>query len=103
MKLQEVIVNCLKFEDTDEFMHQVFAQKINGKFEPSSQAVVLKLTLEEMEMNLAAISMAKCPGFDYFLELFILQDLFQDLINQNNEKSNDEKVKIIIQYAEFDA
>jgi hypothetical protein len=103
MNLSDAILNCLKYEDSDEFMHQVFAKKIDGKFEPGSQASVLKLTLEEMEMKIVEISNLKCPGYDYFLELFLLQDIYSALVKSDEYKSDEDKVKRIIYYAEFDA
>ncbi len=103
MNLSEIILDCKNYEDTGEMMCQVFAKKINGRFEPASEAVLLKLTSEEMEMNTTDISNSKCPGFDYFLELFILQDFYNDLEKLEEYKSDIEKVKRIIYYAEFDA
>jgi hypothetical protein len=79
MILSEIILGCKKYIDSDEFMYQVFAKKIDDKFDANSEAVALKLTLEEMEMDLADISNSKCPGFDYFLEGYILQDLYKGL------------------------
>jgi hypothetical protein len=103
MSLSEIILECKNYEETEEMMHQIFAKKVDGKFEPNSEAILLKLTLEEMEMNTTKISDSKCPGFDYFLELFILQDFYNDLEKLEEYKSGIEKVKRIIYYAEFDA
>ena len=81
----------------------VFAKKTKDKFEPHSEAKVLGLTIEEIEMNLIDIQNAKCPGYDYFLEMNIIQDFFDDIKNLEEYKSDDDKVKRIIYYAEFDA
>lgn len=103
MNLKDVILNCKRYEDSDEFMHMVFAKKENDKFEAYSEATVLQLTLDEMEMNLADIRDSKCPEFEYFLEMNIIQDFFEDIRLMEEYKLDDEKVKRIIYYAEFDA
>lgn len=103
MDLKETILQCNKYEDSDEFMHMVFAKRLNDRFESYSEATVLKLTLDEMEMTLTDIRNSKCPGFDYFLEMNIIQDFYADIQNSEEYKSEDEKIKRIIYYAEFDA
>lgn len=103
MNLKDVILNCNQYEDSDELMHMVFAKKQNDKFEAYSEAMVLQLILDEMEMNLKDIRNSKCPGFEYFLEMNIIQDFYADIQNLEEYKSDDEKVKRIIYYAEFDA
>jgi len=84
-------------------MHIVFARKVDNRFLPNSDAIVLELTLEEMEMDLIDISNSKCPGYEYFLEMFILQDFYDDLQNLEEYKLDEKKVEGVIYYAEFDA
>ncbi|GGH27407.1 hypothetical protein FAZ19_18955 [Sphingobacterium alkalisoli] len=103
MNLKTIILDCNLYEDSDEFMHMVFAKKQNDKFELYSEATVLRLTLDEMEMNLIDIRNSKCLGFDYFLEMNIIQDFYADIRNSEEYKTDDEKVTRIIYYAEFDA
>ena len=103
MNLTDVILNCNQYEDSDEFMHMVFAKKQNDKFKSYSEAMVLRLTLDEMEMKLIDIRNSKCPGFEYFLEINIIQDFYADIRTMEEYKTDDEKVKRIIYYAEFDA
>lgn len=103
MKLGDVILNCANYEDTDDSIHMVFAKRIGETFEPQSEAVVLALTADEMEMDLEEISNLKCPGYDYFLELFILQDFYNDLKDSEEYKTDNERVKRVIYYAEYDA
>ncbi len=103
MNLKNVILNCNQYEDSDELMHMVFAKKQNDKFEAHSEATVLQLTLDEMVMNLIDIGNSKCPGFKYFLEMSIIQDFYEDIRKMEEYKTDDEKVKSIIYYAEFDA
>jgi hypothetical protein len=103
MILREAIINCRNYEDTEEMMHSIYAKRIDGKFQPNSEALILELTIEEMEMKWNEISQEKCPGFDYFLEMFVLKDLYDDLIRIEEYKSDIKKVERIIYYAEFDA
>jgi hypothetical protein len=103
MTLSEAILNCKNYEDTEENMYSIYAKRINGKFQPDSDAVILKLTLEEMEMKLSDIAEMKCPEFDYFLEMFVLRDFYDDLLSVEEFKLDAKKVERIIYYAEFDA
>jgi hypothetical protein len=103
MKLREVILNCHQYVDTDDLIHMVFAKKTNDKFDPQGEAKVLALTRDKMEMNLTDIQNSKCPRYDYFLEINIIQDFSDDIRNLEEFKSDDDKVKRIIYYAEFDA
>jgi hypothetical protein len=102
MKLTEVILQCDQYLDSDEFMFMVYAKRVNGKFEPFSEAQVLQLTLDEMKMKLIDIANSKCPGYEYFLEMNIIQDFFHDIKSMVEYKLDNEKVKRIIHYAEFD-
>lgn len=103
MILSEAILNCKNYKDTEEIIHTIFAKRYNGKFLPDSEALVLKLTPEEMEMQLNIIAKTKCPGFEYFLEIFVLQDFYDNLLRLREFKSDDKKVERILYYAEFDA
>lgn len=103
MNLTDAILNCQKYEDTEETINCVFAKKIGDQYAPHSEAVVLQLTPEEMGMKLSDISIAKCPGYEYFLEIDILKNLYEDLSLSNEYKSDEQKVNRIIHYAEFDA
>jgi len=103
MDLREVILKCNQYEDSDEFMYMVFAKKPNENFESNSEAKVLKLTLEEMEMDLNDIKTSKCPGYEYFLEMNIIQEFFEDIKNMDEYKTDEEKVNRVIYYAEYDA
>ena len=103
MILKDLILNCLQFEGTEDGVQQVLVKRVNGKFEPSSEAVLLELTEEEAEMKIQDLIALKCPGFDYFLELFVLQEFFEDISQLAEFKSDESKVKRVINYAEFDA
>ncbi len=103
LKLSTVILNCLHYENDDELIHQVFVKRNGGKFEPNSETVILKLTDDEVEMKIKDLSESKCPGFDYFLELDILQDMYTEMKESKDYASDEKKIKRIIYYAEFDA
>ncbi|RZJ47959.1 MAG: hypothetical protein EOO44_21750 [Flavobacterium sp.] len=103
MTLSEAILNSKDYEDNDETMFSIYAKRVDGKFQPDSEAVILELTFEEMEMKWEETAQKKCPGFDYFLEIFVLKDFYNDLLNLNEFKSDNKKVERIIYYAEFDA
>lgn len=103
MILSEAIINCKDYEDTEETMYSIYAKRVNGKFQPDSEALILELTLEEMEMTLSEIAKEKCSGFEYFLEMFVLKDFYEDLVRLEEFKSDTKKVERIIYYAEFDA
>lgn len=103
MKLSEVILNCNEYVDVDESIHMVFAKKIDNKFQSSSEAVVLKLSPEELELKVGHISDSKCPGYTYFLEMFIIRDFWEGLKEADEYYSDEDIVNRVIYYAEFDA
>ncbi|UZR96310.1 DUF7716 domain-containing protein [Chondrinema litorale] len=103
MTLKEAILNCNQYGEAEELIYQVFAKRIVGKFESNSEAIVLALTEVESELNIKEIAESKCPGFDYFLELYIIQEIFQNMEDTDEYKSDEAKVKRTIYYAEFDA
>ncbi len=70
MDLKRVITNS---SDMNEDL-VVYAKKIDGRFLSSSEAVLLELTEEEQDLKTNEIADKKCPGFSYFLEMFIIKD-----------------------------
>lgn len=103
MTLSDIILNRNHYIDSDEIIHMVFAKRYEDGFEPFSEATVLELTLDEMQLDLVEIENIKCPGYSYFLEINIIQDFFEDIELSDNYKSEEDKVKRVIHYAEFDA
>ncbi|MET3032470.1 hypothetical protein [Flavobacterium johnsoniae] len=103
MTLSQAIIKCMDYIDTDESMYSIYAKKVNGRFRPDSEALVLKLTIDEMEMKSIEVAEKKCPGFDYFLEIFVLKDFYEDLLKLEEFKTDIKRVERIIYYAEFDA
>ena len=103
MILSEVILNCEKYIDTEKLINMILAKKHDNQFNPTCEALMIELTLEEMEMKMAEIAETKCLGYDYFLELFIIMEFFEGLKQSNEYKSDIEKVNGVIHFAEFDA
>lgn len=103
MELKDVILKCHEYGEDDELIYQVFAKRIEGKFEAKSEAVVLSLTEDEAELNIGEIAKSKCPGYDYFLELFIIQEFMDDLKSSKDFQSDESKVDRVIHYAMFDS
>jgi hypothetical protein len=103
MTLGEIILNCIQYVD-EEKIHVVFTQKINGKFSADSEALVLLLTEEEMDNNkLQLLANLHCPGFDYFLEVFIIQDFMEDLKSLKEFDTDSKIVNRVIYFGEYDA
>ena len=104
MNLKDIILGCNSFEDTEEYINVVFAQKIGENFQHNSNAIVLEIPVEEMEnLKLQELTEKYCTNFDYFLEMFVLQDFYNDLTQMEEYKSDDKKVERLIYYAKNDA
>ncbi len=83
--------------------HIVHAKKIGGKFLENSEVVLLELTEDEEEMLTSEVANLKCPGFDYFLEAFLIKEMIEEFDNSNQIPDLKQKVDAIIHYVEFDA
>ncbi len=81
----------------------IFAKMENGKFTNTSETVILDLTEAEMEMYTDEIAQKYCPGFIYFLEVFIVKEMVVDLRKVEEYSTLTKLVDRIIYYAEFDA
>ena len=80
----------------------IYAKWINGKFLPSSEAVLIKLSEGEEDLPTSEIAERHCPGFEYFLEVFLVKEM-KDLQGSADYTSLEQQVDRIIHYAEFDA
>lgn len=96
MKLIEAITNIKKVDEESV----LYVERINGQFSLHSGTIVLKLTEEELEWKTFEVSEKKCPGYEYFLEVFLIKEIIEDL---NKNESIEAKCKRLIHYAEFDA
>jgi hypothetical protein len=99
MTLGEIIINC---SDYPEFSF-VYAKMKHGRFFKDAEAIVLELDENEMERKTTEIAEQKCPGYVYFLEMFIIQEMFGDFKELTEYSSDEKKIERIIYYAEFDA
>ena len=93
--LQEIIEKIDAF-DSDSVL---FAKKIYGEFRGNSEFIVLKLSEEEEDMKTTDIAEKHCPGFDYFLEIFLIKEILEDI---STETDVNKKIELIVHYAEFD-
>ena len=99
MTLGDIIINC---EAHKEFSF-VYAKRKKEKFSANSEAIVLVLVDNELDTNTSEIARQKCPGYDYFLEVFIIQEMFRELKELDEYKQNEKLIERIIYYAENDA
>jgi hypothetical protein len=99
MTISEIISNI----DNQSEEAIIFAKRENEKFLPSSEVVVVELTEDEQGMLTKEIAEKYCPGFDYFLEIFLVKDLVGALNTTVGYKSLEQQIDRIIHYAEFDA
>jgi len=101
MELVEVIASINSFDDEDT----IFAEKIDGKFEPASQAVVFEMTDDELQLSTAEVCESRCPGKSYFLEAFLIKEFIEDWVTNHNGciPSNSEACLNLIYYAENDS
>ena len=52
----------------------IYAKKINEKFQSQSEVVLLDLPEQDLELPIKDVSEKYRPGFDYFLEAFVVQN-----------------------------
>ena len=97
--LKDVLTNIATFEKEAP----IFALRIEGDFRPDSETVVLELADEEADLRTGEIAALKCPGLDYFLEVFIVQEMVADFDSASQSVPLEERINIIIHYAEYDA
>lgn len=62
-----------------------------------------ELNEEELYSPIKEIANQRCPGFDYFLEVFLVKEILEDLNSSVGFKSLEQQVDRIIHYAELDA
>jgi hypothetical protein len=77
-----------------------FAKKINGEFTRESEVIIAEIDKESDE-DIAKSFLVKNPEFNYFLEVFIIKDIVEDL--PENFGNSDQIVDRIIHYAKYDA
>jgi len=98
MKLIQVAKNIEKLNE-DSFL---YVKRVNGKFTLESEVVILDLNHEEVEWKTYEVTERKCPGFEYFMEIFLIKEFIEGLLG-NEYPSIEKKCQRLIHYAEFDA
>jgi hypothetical protein len=78
----------------------IYAKKQNGRFLSSSEAVLIELRDEDDDLSPREIASKYCPGFDYFLEVFLVIDVMEELDQTAGYKPLTQQVDRVIQYAE---
>jgi hypothetical protein len=63
----------------------VYAERLNGKWEPHSRAVLVEIADAELKTPTTELARVKAPGTEYFLEVFIINELLEDLADQPRE------------------
>lgn len=98
MKLKEVISNLDNINE-ESFL---YVKKVNQEFSIDSETVALELNEEEREWKTDEVTERKCPGFEYFMEVFLIKEFMEDLSEKDYPTIN-KKIERLIHYAEFDA
>ena len=96
MKLRDVIIKSSTINPD----LVLYAKRINGQLLPSSDAVLLELTEEEQKLKTDEVANKKCPGFSYCMEMFLIQEMIEDL---TDKMDIDAKVNRVIYCIEYDA
>jgi len=81
----------------------IYARTVNGRFDSSSEAVLLELSDEDLELSTKNVSEKYCPGFGYFMEGFMVKEMVEEIRMVPEYQTVDQQVKRVIYYAEFDA
>lgn len=97
MTLENLISQINNYQDEQT----VFAKKVGGQFSGQSEVILIELTEEELEVPTSEIAAKKCPGFEYFLEIFLIKEIIEDFAL--NKENPEQVVNRIIYYAENDA
>jgi hypothetical protein len=99
MHLSEVIAS---YADLDEEL-VAYAKKVEGRFLPTSEALLLTLTEDEQDMRTDEVAARHCPGFSYCMEIFLIKEIMQDLDNVSPKVELENKIERVIHYIEYDA
>lgn len=99
MTIKDIILNI----ETMNEEAVVYAKTISGEFTRQSEAILLELTEDELALKTTEIAKVKCPGFDYFLEAFMIKEMVEDLNNLTPKWDIGKITDRIIHYAKYDA
>ena len=98
MKLIEFLTSIDKIYEESA----IYVKRIDGKFSCESEVTILQLSEEELEWKTYKVTEKKCPGFEYFMETFLIKEFMEDLGSQEYP-TIEKKCKRLIHYVEFDA
>jgi hypothetical protein len=97
MTIKQLIKNISSIENDYSV---AFAKKIDGEFKSDSIVIVADID-EESDEDISKSVIEKNPEFSYFLEVFLIKEMVEDL---REDLSNlDELVNRVIHYAKYDA
>ena len=99
MTIQDVISNIDELNEDAV----IYAKKVDSKFHSHSEVVLLELSEEDLELPTKEVAEKHCPGYDYFLEGFMVKEMVQDMRLVPEYETLEKQVDRIIYYAEFDA
>ena len=101
MKLADIIKDIESHDDEST----IFAEKIEGKHSPLSDAVVIEMSDEELKEKTSEIAKRRCPGKSYFLEIFLVKEFIEDYSTNHDGKkpSNEVATECLIHYAKYDS
>ncbi|MVO08143.1 hypothetical protein GOQ30_03060 [Flavobacterium sp. TP390] len=97
MKLIEYLQNIEKINEASV----LYVKRIDGQFLPDSEVTILNLTEDELEWKTFEVTEKKCPGFEYFMEAFLIKEFMEDVSPQY--PTLEKKCNRLIHYVEFDA
>mgnify|MGYP000482714448 CR=1 FL=1 len=97
MRLIEYLQNIEKIDEESV----LYVEKIDGHFLPDSEVTILNLTEEELEWKTFEVTEKKCPGFEYFMEGFLIKEFMEDVSPQY--PTLEKKCNRLIHYVEYDA
>lgn len=101
MTLHEIIQSI----DAQSEEATIFAERINGKFQPESRTVIIELTDDELAKPVTEVAASRAPGTDYFLEVFVAKEAMEGWqeYSQGVVITPKEMTDVVIYYAENDA
>ena len=99
MNLRDVIIKSSSLNDD----LVIYAKRVDGQLLPTSEAVLFALTEDEEAMKTDEFASRNCPGFSYCIEIFLLNELLEDLEARSENTTTDEVVERVIYYLENDA
>ena len=101
MKLFEVIQKI----DTFDEEATIFVQVIDGTYHPKSEAAVIEMNDDELEMKTCEVANLRCPGKSYFLDVFTVLEVIEDWVSNHSgrQPSIEQACQCLIHYAEHDA